>query len=324
MSDNSEECSCPEPEAGIPAWVMTFADLMSLLMCFFVLLLSFSEMDALKFKRLAGSMAEAFGVQAEVKADNIPKGTSIIAQEFSPGKPEPTPINEIRQSTMQDSLNTLAVECSEDYQDEAEGKLSKEAALAELTDQIEELIQETQEDAMSIALSLADQIAGGAIEVETQGRDIIIRIKEQGSFPSGSDELNYAFIPIVTRISGTLLNKKGNITIEGHTDDRPISTARFQSNWSLSSARASTVAHYLFEEPRLDQNRFTVSGFSSNRPLVHNDPPENRSKNRRVEIVIHQGMGETVTDKLEVLKAEDRGAFNHLNQRYNLMPDEIF
>jgi chemotaxis protein MotB len=324
MSDTAEECSCPEPEAGIPAWVMTFADLMSLLMCFFVLLLSFSEMDALKFKRLAGSMAEAFGVQAEVKADNIPKGTSIIAQEFSPGKPEPTPINEIRQSTMQDSLNTLAVECSEDFQDDAEGKLSKEAALADLTDQIEELIRETQEDAMSIAMSLADQIAGGAIEVETRGRDIIIRIKEQGSFASGSDELNYAFIPIVTRISGTLLNKKGNITIEGHTDDRPISTARFQSNWSLSSARASTVAHYLFEEPRLDQNRFTVSGFSSNKPLVNNDTPENRSKNRRVEIVIHQGMGKNITQKLEVLKTEDRAAFDDLDQRFNLNPDEIF
>jgi len=324
MSDDSEECSCPEPEEGIPAWVMTFADLMSLLMCFFVLLLSFSEMDALKFKRLAGSMAEAFGVQAIIKANQIPKGTSIIAQEFSPGKPEPTPINEVRQSTEQDSLSSLAVECSEDYQDDAEGKESKEAGIAELTEQLLELISETQEDAMSIAMSLADQIAGGSIEVETRGRDIIIRIKEQGSFSSGSDELNYAFIPIVTRISGTLLGMKGSITIEGHTDDRPISTARFQSNWSLSSARASTVAHYLFEEPALNESRFTVSGFSSNRPLVDNETPANRSKNRRVEIVIHQGLGESMTQQLEVLKAEDRAAFDKLDQRCNLSPDEIF
>lgn len=324
MSSDVEECSCPEPEAGIPAWVMTFADLMSLLMCFFVLLLSFSELDALKFKRLAGSMAEAFGVQAIVKANSIPKGTSIIAQEFSPGKPEPTPINEVRQSTMQDSLNTLAVECSEEYKEDAEGKLSKEAALAELTDQIEELIRETQEDAMSIAMSLADQIAGGAIEVETKGRDIIIRIKEQGSFPSGSDELNYAFIPIVSRISETLIGMKGNVTIEGHTDDRPISTARFQSNWSLSSARASTVAHYLFENPRLDQHRFTVSGFSSNRPLADNNTAENRSRNRRVEIVVHQGMGKNITQRLEVLKSENRDAYDHLDQRFHLSPDEVF
>lgn len=117
---------------------------------------------------------------------------------------------------------------------------------------------------------------------------------------------------------------KGSITIEGHTDDRPISTARFQSNWSLSSARASTVAHYLFEEPALNESRFTVSGFSSNRPLVDNETPANRSKNRRVEIVIHQGMGESMTQQLEVLKAEDRAAFDKLDQRFNLSPDEIF
>ncbi len=77
----------------LPAWVATFADLMALLLVFFVLLLSFSEMDAMKFKRLAGSMAQAFGVQAELQVDEVPKGTSVIAREFSPGKPEPTPIN---------------------------------------------------------------------------------------------------------------------------------------------------------------------------------------------------------------------------------------
>ncbi len=324
MSDVDDECICPEPDAGIPAWVMTFADLMSLLMCFFVLLLSFSEMDALKFKRLAGSMAEAFGVQAQIKADNIPKGTSIIAQEFSPGKPEPTPINEVRQSTSQDSLNSLAVECSEDFKADGASDLSKDEALSALADEIEELIKDTQADAMAMAMSLADQIAGGAIEVETRGRDIIIRIKERGSFPSGSDELNYAFIPIVQRISVTLLEMKGRITIEGHTDDRPISTARFQSNWSLSSARASTVAHYLFANPRLNQDRFTVSGYSSNRPLVNNNTPESRSKNRRVEIVIHQGMGKSITQQLEVLKVEDRDAFDYLDQRFHLSEDEIF
>ena len=79
-----------EEQQGAPAWMATFADLMSLLMCFFVLLLSFSEMDVEKYKQIAGSMKLAFGVQNRVKVDDIPKGTSVIAQEFSPGKPEPT------------------------------------------------------------------------------------------------------------------------------------------------------------------------------------------------------------------------------------------
>ena len=76
---------------GIPAWVMTFADLMSLLMCFFVLLLSFSEIDAMRFKQIAGEMAKAFGVQRDVPALEVPMGTSAVFDKFSPGKPEPTP-----------------------------------------------------------------------------------------------------------------------------------------------------------------------------------------------------------------------------------------
>ena len=94
-----EECKCP-PE-GLPAWMGTFADLMSLLMCFFVLLLSFSEMDVLKFKQIAGSMKYAFGVQSLLEVKDIPKGTSVIAQEFPPGKPDPTPIEVIMQQTIE-------------------------------------------------------------------------------------------------------------------------------------------------------------------------------------------------------------------------------
>ena len=97
MSDQ-DECDCP-PE-GLPAYMGTFADLMALLMCFFVLLLSFSEMDVLKFKQIAGSMQFAFGVQNKVDVKDIPKGTSIIAREFSPGKPKPTVIEAIMQQTI--------------------------------------------------------------------------------------------------------------------------------------------------------------------------------------------------------------------------------
>jgi chemotaxis protein MotB len=81
---------------------MTFADLMTLLMCFFVLILSFSELDILKYKQLAGSMAHAFGVQRDIEAKDPPKGINIIAREFSPGQPMPTPLNVVRQKTTSD------------------------------------------------------------------------------------------------------------------------------------------------------------------------------------------------------------------------------
>jgi len=96
-----------EVKAGAPAWMATFADLMALLMCFFVLLLSFSEMDVQKYKQVAGSMADAFGVQNEVAATAIPMGTSIIAQEFSSGRPQPSPDNVVQQQTVENTKMSL-------------------------------------------------------------------------------------------------------------------------------------------------------------------------------------------------------------------------
>jgi chemotaxis protein MotB len=163
MSDCEEEC--PECPAGIPAWVMTFADLMSLLMCFFVLLLSFSEMDALKYKQLAGSMSEAFGVQNDIKVKDIPKGTSIIAQEFSPGRPQPTPLNEVRQSTTDITQSNLDVNCpdgsadAEDTKGEDAEEDSESAAK-----KLQELVISTQADAMQVAGALQEEIASGQVE----------------------------------------------------------------------------------------------------------------------------------------------------------------
>ena len=106
MDDQVPAAGGDEEEGG-GGWIMTFADLISLLMCFFVLLLSFAEMDLNKFKAISGSLKLAFGVQREIKADAIPMGTSIIAQEFSPAQPQPTSINEVRQSTTDSNKQTL-------------------------------------------------------------------------------------------------------------------------------------------------------------------------------------------------------------------------
>ncbi len=106
--------------------------MMSLLMCFFVLLLSFAEMDAMKFKRLAGSMAQAFGVQSKLDVKDPPKGTSVIALEFSPGRPEPTPINEIYQHTDDMTELSLEVEAAEDFGELKDAILTRCAAFKPL------------------------------------------------------------------------------------------------------------------------------------------------------------------------------------------------
>ncbi|RDE18330.1 type VI secretion system protein TssL [Motiliproteus coralliicola] len=320
MSEEAEECKCPPP--GSPAWMATFADLMSLLMCFFVLLLSFSEMDVLKFKQLAGSMREAFGVQNQIKAKDIPKGTSIIAQEFSPGRPEPTPLNEVRQFSTDTSKRNLDVRRQEgraEFLDMDAGELQELLRqMKEEEAQQEQNRSEAEQDALTMALALQKEIGEGSVDVETRDGKVIIRVKEKGSFTSGAAELNAEFVPIISKIRDVLLGIKGMVAVEGHTDNIPISTAEFQSNWGLSAARALSVAQELFADPRIDQSRYEVSGYADSKPLVPNNSAENRSINRRVEIVIQKGKDEELFNRLPA------GTGGIEVEGLDLNPSEIF
>ena len=288
MSEDIEEEECPECPPGLPAYLATFADLMSLLMCFFVLLLAFSEMDVQKYKQLAGSMKDAFGVQNKVDVKDVPKGTSIIAQEFSPGRPDPTILNEVRQKTEEMTKSTLQVRCVAGTEQAEESDAEKHNAEA-VAKMMQQLIAQTKADAVEAAQSLKAEIKDGKIEVETKGRKIIIRVKEQGSFASGAATLRPSFIPIMDKIRGLLIGMRGSYAITGHTDDVPISTNRFRSNWELSSSRAVSVAHELMKTGEIEQTRFSIVGMAETQPLVPNDTDENRAKNRRVEIVVEQG-----------------------------------
>ena len=263
----SEVAPAKASKAGLPGWVMTFADLMTLLMCFFVLLLAFSEMDVVKFKQLSGSMKDAFGVQAEVEVRTIPKGTSVIAQEFSPGKPETTPINEVRQFTINSNLNTLdAMERVEREKDATEDHVSR------------------------IRLALREEIENGSVSVQVQGSKIIIQILEKASFESGFADVRPDFLPVLTKISHLIDKNVGMVTISGHTDDIPIANERFRSNWDLSTSRAVSVAHELLRNAELTPARFVVTGHADTRPRADNRTAENRAKNRRVEISIIRGL----------------------------------
>jgi chemotaxis protein MotB len=327
MSDEEQPCDCP-PE-GLPPWMGTFADLMSLLMCFFVLLLSFSEMDAMKFKRLAGSMAQAFGVQNKLNVTDVPKGTSIIAQEFSPATPEPTPINEIWQHTEDITESSLDFECAQEY-DVEQGEENQEAGVkARIKQKLEDMIQQTEQDATELAQALHDQIAAGEIEIETVGRKIIIRIREKGSFKTASAEMNEDYYDVISEIGEVLRVKPGKIQVQGHTDNIPIRTAKFRSNWELSSARAVSVAHELMKIDEINPKRFEVSGFADTHPLVVNDSSAARSRNRRVEIVIQQGLDESLDDDdMKVLQDQGSDILRELDldpeYLFDLAPDEIF
>ncbi len=261
----------PEVRNGSPPWLITFADLMVLLMCFFVLMLSFSEMDAEKFKIMSGSLTEAFGVQAEVTATDAPKGTSLDATEFSPAIPEPTADNEVRQHTVDSDLNTL--------------DLGLELRLRELKAQEDAAASQAQE----LRAVFQQDIDEGRLLIRQEGSNVVIQLLEKDSFPSGSAALEAGSSATLARIGVLVAGMTGAITVSGHTDNVPIRNGgAYRSNWELSAARAASVGHELLAAG-LDPARLMVSGHADTQPRVANDTPANRASNRRVDITFANG-----------------------------------
>ncbi|AYV22086.1 MULTISPECIES: flagellar motor protein MotB [Vibrio] len=297
--EEEQKCDCPPP--GLPQWMGTFADLMSLLMCFFVLLLSFSEMDVLKFKQIAGSMKFAFGVQNRLEVKDIPKGTSIIAQEFRPGRPEPTPIDVIMQQTMDITQQTL--EFHEGESDRAggnqrdDGKMTggqtadrtQKNQIGTASAQSEQENEDLDKLEEIIKKALQQEIKQGAVEVDNLGQQLVIRIQEKGAFPEGSAFLQPKFRPLVRQVADLVKDIPGQVRVSGHTDNLPLDSELYRSNWDLSSQRAVSVAQEMEKVKGFSHQRLRVLGVADTEPLGPNDTERQRARNRRVEISIMQG-----------------------------------
>jgi len=294
---------CPKCEDGLPPWMATFADLMSLLMCFFVLLLSFATIDAVRFKKMAESMKDAFGVQREIPANEIVMGVSVIKQEWSPTVAEQSVITEIRQETSDEQKEHLEMHDAQDSQQQpqepqqsgqqGQQETDREAALRAAQEQLQ---NELAEQLAELQEALDREIQQGLVTLERTESSIIIRIQEKGSFDSGSARLDPGFHQVMARISKVLAAKPGRITVAGHSDNIPISTGRFRSNWELSSARAVTVLHSMLRNKDIAEDRIVVQGLADTQPMVENDSPQNRAKNRRVELVLTRDVNEEIND----------------------------
>ncbi len=249
MSDDSDD---EGGGGGAPLWMVTFADLMALMMTFFVLLYSFSSLDKTKYKMIVQSMASGFGaVMAAPQASSAPT--------LGPPSMMPSPLNQPMGRSTQGTGSGYA---------SANTKVAQEVAQA-----------------------LEAEITDGIIAVETTGERVVIRFPEEIAFPPGSDELSDAIIPIIDRLTKALAKAPGTIMVSGHTDDRPINSARYKSNWSLSTDRAVSVIRLFEEIGNIESTRLTAVGYADTQPLAPNDTAENRARNRRVEIVIVQQDG---------------------------------
>ena len=256
--------------SGAPAWMATFADMATLLMSFFVLLLAFSEMDVVKYKAISGSMKQALGVKADSMEITLPEGKPAEIPEIR-GESKPRP----------------------DAPDGSDNVLKGEHLSPE-----EILIRD----------KLAEELKNDKLQVEVVPRHVIIRLPEQGVFRSGKATLERQYLPVLEKIRDVLAQTHGSIVVAGHTDDRPISNARFRSNWDLSASRAASVVHVLLADGSIVRPRIVAHGYSDTRPIARNDTHENRAKNRRVEIILATKGGKSGRYRKEVDQGSAEGS----------------
>lgn len=250
-----------DPPKGAPLWMLTYGDMITLVLTFFILLYSYSTLDVLKWKQVVSSVKGSLGV--------IDGGTTLNDLEL------------VGQGNPDDSLN--------------ERKITEQ----ELID-FERLQQEKieMEKLKSLLIELLKEIDERII-IDIDERGVIIRFEDSVLFDKGKADLKLEAKEVLGKLSDILSSVPNYIRIEGHTDDLPIKTIQFPSNWELSTTRATNVLRYLLEHG-VDPKNLSAVGYGEYHPLVNNENEESRKKNRRVDIVI-------IRDSLALVEPTGKG-----------------
>ena len=263
-----------DPPAGSPAWMATFSDLMNLLLCFFVMLFSMSSIDATKYNEMAAAMSNStFSI---FNAGSTAIGEGIL---ISNGVSQ---LNELDEYISNAGRNADSETDSDNYE-----KYDNTQALEEALD--EKNLQSNEELAETVQEALDEDNLSDQVSVSFTAQYVQLSMKGALLFDSGSATLKEQSLPVLDKV-GVILERYGSgsiIEIEGHTDNVPISSARFADNEELSSARALSVFYYLTENTSLDPAELRHAGMGDRVPIADNSTEEGRSKNRRVEIRIY-------------------------------------
>jgi len=250
---------------GAPKWMATFADMSTLLMTFFVLMLSMASIDIAKFREMLGSVQHAFGVSFETHGDYQAVVDESPTVEFSE-----------KESTATTAGENAPRNQNFDYENEMASAVARQEA-------VEQAKQEQAVNDIKRAIEHTD--IGDMAEIQSGENGIRVRVKGALLFDPGEAFLKATARPFMDDIV-TVLKKFGYfLVVEGHTDSVPIATDRFPSNWELSGARASAVLRHLVNS-YIDPRRLTSVGLADNFPLASNATSEGRTKNRRVEFVM--------------------------------------
>lgn len=246
---------------GSPAWMATFADLVTLLMCFFVLLYSMSSIDTAKLQAMAAGMKGEKSLIQSAETNSLLEmmGNGLVQM------PDPVEQSETKKED---------VIIDEEYKD-------MESEVNDMYTDFKAYIEAKK--------------LGNKIELKKNPSNIEIIIKDNILYDKGKDNIRAEAIPILDSIADLISAKYQNSQIEitGHTDSDPINVPRFPDNWFLSSARAIVVGKYLMNEKNFSPLRISAVGRGEFNPIAPNDTEENKSKNRRVEIKIFSSFAET-------------------------------
>ena len=250
------------------AWMVTFSDLLTLMLTFFVLLLSMSSMDNKRLKEAFGFFA---GTQGGLEAEG--RGSSG-------GTAAP---HDVRYPTMYVfPPGTLMAEAFPEIR----------LAWGESPDKSRRLRKTT---TSAIEQELRKGLKGlgvqKGVEITRETGRLVVRFSEGVLFEIGEARIGFQGILVLEKCGEVLAKVPNRVGIIGHTDDLPILGGRYRTNWELSTARAVNVLRFFTESLGLDPNRFSAAGYGEYRPLVPNTSPENRRKNRRAEIVILSDRG---------------------------------
>jgi chemotaxis protein MotB len=231
-------------------WLVSYADFITLLFAFFVVLFASSQSDRRKQVKLAAAMQSAF--------------TPLGAFEAHSKTP---PLTDISSATITDSTP---------------------AALTPPLPSIARL-ETPEETEKRLTRFLAEQVAAGnirpgSITMRITPDGLVISLHEAGFFPSGSAEIHATSIHVLSMLAATL--PAGPLRVEGHTDNVPIHTAQFATNWELSTARATAIARLLLEHGPIDPVNLSAAGYAEFHPVANNATDDGRLQNRRVDIIL--------------------------------------
>jgi chemotaxis protein MotB len=242
-------------------WLVSYADFITLLFAFFVVLYSSSQVDKRRVGQLALAIQVAFQQMGIFEASNTKPALTTS---------EPMPFSSVQlveNSPRNEALGRLV--------NSPQGELTNvpsRAAMDHLQSQLESV--------------LAPEIKNHTVTVSPTKEGIVVSLKEMGFFDSGSAAIRPEAVPVIGHFITVIQSLPVHIRIEGHTDNVPIHTARFDSNWELSTARATEMIKLFIARFSITPDRLSASGYGEYYPVASNDKPAGRASNRRVDLVL--------------------------------------